>query len=73
MKKNITLSAEESLLKKARERAREEHSSLNEAFRSWLRSYASVHEAARGYDQLMGELRHVDSGRPFTRDELNER
>ena len=34
--KNITLSADERLIETARERARAEHSTLNDQFRLWL-------------------------------------
>ncbi len=38
--KNITLSADERLIEAARERARAEHTTLNEQFRLWLAEYA---------------------------------
>jgi hypothetical protein len=37
--KNITLSADEKLIEAARERARAEHTTLNEQFRRWLADY----------------------------------
>ena len=37
--KNITLSADEKLIQTARERARAEHTTLNELFRNWLKDY----------------------------------
>lgn len=73
MLKNITLSAEDELIRKAREKARHEHTTLNEAFRHWLRYYANWNFKARGYDTLMDSLKYVRSGGHFTRDELNER
>lgn len=73
MQKNITLNADEALIRKARQRARSEHTSLNEAFRNWLKRYAVRDSAAGEYDKLMDKLGHVDAGRSFTRDELNER
>ena len=73
MIRNITLSADENLIARARERAAAEHTSLNAAFRQWLAAYAHVDEARRGYADLMQRLSHVSAGRYFSRDELNER
>lgn len=68
--KNITFSANENLIRKARERAARDHTNLNAAFREWLARYAGV---ATDYDAVMHSLEKVSSGRAFTRDELNER
>jgi hypothetical protein len=43
MTRNITLSADEKVIKEARMRAQEEHSSLNVVFRDWLYRYAAGH------------------------------
>jgi hypothetical protein len=37
MLKNITLSADEELIRKAREKAQKEHTTLNASFRQWLK------------------------------------
>ena len=71
--KNITLSADEALIEKARERARQERKSLNEAFREWLALYAGQTLSARDYRRLMSDLTYARPGRKFTRDEMNER
>ena len=73
--KNVTLSADESLIEAARERARSEQSTLNTEFRRWLRSYAGREDKGAAYDALMKDLRKRVStgGRKFTRDEMNER
>jgi len=73
VQKNITLNADEALIRKARQRARSEHTSLNEVFRAWLKRYAVRDSAAGEYDKLMDSFGHVDAGRSFTRDETNER
>ena len=39
MLKNITLSAEEELIRKAKEVARREHTTLNANFQQWLKQY----------------------------------
>ncbi len=73
--KNITLSAEEGLIEAARERARAEHTTLNEQFRRWLKDYArreqQAEEAMTVVRELRGKVR--TGGRKFTRDEMNER
>lgn len=71
--KNITLSADADLIEKARQVARSEHKTLNAAFREWLASYASRRGDVQAYRALMERLKHIDAGRKFTRDEMNER
>lgn len=73
--KNITLSADEKLIEAARERARQEQTTLNEQFRRWLTRYGQQANKALAHDQLMRELRGkvATGGRRFTRDEMNER
>jgi len=72
--KNITLSADEKLIEAARERARAEHTTLNEQFRRWLADYAQHQERMQRYDQVIADLRgKVRLGRKLTRDEMNER
>jgi predicted transcriptional regulator len=71
--KNVTLSADENLIEQARLVARSRHSTLNVAFRQWLRDYVARSGAAGDFDGLMVRLEHVDAGRHFTRDEMNER
>jgi len=73
MLKNITLSADEKLIKKAREKAQREHTTLNENFRKWLKRYITSDTNKSNYDDLMNTLDYAHSGRKFTRDELNER
>jgi hypothetical protein len=41
MRKNVTLSAEESLIERARDKARKQRTTLNALFREWLSSGAS--------------------------------
>ena len=72
--KNITLSADESLIEAARTRARAERTTLNEEFRRWLESYAQRELRVQRYNEVMAELRgKVRVGRKLTRDEMNER
>jgi hypothetical protein len=71
--RNITLSAEEDLIERARLRALREKTTLNAAFRDWLQRYAGRDTGSQEYTQLMQSLSHVRSSRRFSRDELNER
>ena len=71
--KNITLSADEELIERARLRAAKERTTLNAAFRDWLERYAGIETNRQEYDDLMRRLSHARSGRRFSRDEMNER
>lgn len=71
--KNITFSADETLIKKARIKAAKEHTTLNQRFREWLERYASQTEIKSDYESIMSKLSYAKSGGAFTRDELNER
>ena len=71
--KNITLSADEHLIEQARTVARAQHRTLNEAFREWLHEFVGKPGEAKKFDAVMKSLRHVNAGRKFTREELNER
>ena len=72
--KNITLSADEKLIEAARERARAEHTTLNEQFRRWLEDYVRHQERMQRYDEVIADLQgKVRIGRKLTRDEMNER
>lgn len=71
--KNITLSAEEALLQKARARAAAEHKSLNAVFRDWIAQYARQKGKLHSYSTLMKRLAHVRAGGRFSREESNVR
>lgn len=72
--KNITLSADEHLIERARQTAQAQHKTLNDAFREWLEQYTAQNGDVEAYDRLMQRLRgHVTAGRKFTREEMNER
>jgi bacillopeptidase F (M6 metalloprotease family) len=70
---NITLSAEESLIRKSRKKAQIENTSLNKLFRQWLERYTKQNSSSSDYEQLMKKLSYTRVDRKFTRDELNER
>ena len=71
--KNITFSADENKIERAREVARSEHKTLNDAFREWLDWYSSRTVTRAQIEALFAKLKHVNAGRKFTRDEMNER
>ena len=73
VKQNITFNADKSDIELAREEAQSQNTTLHELFRDWLRGLAGRKRRAQEYRALMNELRNVDAGRKFTREEMNER
>jgi len=74
MLKNITLSVEEILIQKARQKAMSEKRTLNTLFRDWLKRYVHQSDSVDDFDRLMGKLSYVrTNGKKFTREEMNER
>ncbi len=73
MPKNITLSAEEQLIAKARKKAQQEHTTLNAYFRQWLKQYVMHSTRTTDYKEFMNSLNYVTPGKTFSRQELNER
>lgn len=71
--KNITLSADEDLIERARTVARAQHKTLNAAFREWLVNFTRQSGDVQEFDALMRRLQHINAGRHFSRDEMNER
>ena len=73
MNKNITLTADEAVIRQARRRAVEENTTLNELFRGWIEQYVQQPAASDRFADVMAHLQHVQAGRSFTREEMNER
>jgi hypothetical protein len=72
--KNITFSAEEIQIERARERAAREGHTLNEEFRRWLAEYARQEDRLRRFDEVAKELRgKARVGRKLSREEMNAR
>jgi ABC-type phosphonate transport system ATPase subunit len=73
--RNITLSASEEVIERARAVAREHHTTLNQMFRDWLETVDHGTKRIGGYRGLMQRVgEKVDVGRQkFTREEMNER
>lgn len=71
--KNITLSADEQLIEQARLLAKSQHKTLNAMFREWLEQFTARSGGTQEFDAVMKRLKHVQAGRRFSRDEMNER
>jgi hypothetical protein len=71
--KNITLSADEQLIEQARLLAKSQHKTLNAMFREWLEQFTAQSGGTKEFDALMKRLKHVQAGRRFSREEMNER
>lgn len=72
--KDITFSADKSLIEAARERAKRENTTLNVQFRLWLAEYSRKPDRVAAYDEAIRALRgKVVVGRKLTREEMNER
>jgi predicted transcriptional regulator len=71
--KNITLSADEDLIERARSIARAQHKTLNAVFREWLAQFTASSGEAQSFDVLMKRMKHIDAGKRFSREEMNER
>jgi hypothetical protein len=73
VRQNITFSADKSDIEQAREEAQSRNTTLNDLFRDWLKQIGGRRARATEYRALMNKLRHVNAGRKFTREEMNER
>lgn len=71
--KNITLSADEALIEKARQVARAERKTLNTVFREWLQDYTSRASTVQDHIALMERLKHINAKGSYMRDQMNER
>jgi hypothetical protein len=74
--KNITLSAKEETIEKARKVAARQHRTLNEMFREWLDSVntETLNETAEvNLNSLWAKTGYLRVGKKLSRDEMNER
>lgn len=60
MLKNVTLSAEGLLIKKAREKATNENTTLNFLFRDWIKRYLKNNEADIEYEIFMSSSEYIE-------------
>jgi len=73
MLKNVTLTADESLIRQARKNAQQEHTTLNAMFRQWLTRYVRQKQSATDYETIMQDLSYARANQHYSRDDLNER
>jgi len=73
MLKNITLSADKTLIEKARQYAESNDTTLNAEFRRWLEQYVESPQTRSDLDELMKRFSYVNPGKTFTREEMNAR
>lgn len=73
--KNITLSAEEVKIEKARNVAADRNTSLNQMFREWLDTLDQGGKRGEKFRKFIKEAEgsYEVGARKFTRDEMNER
>ncbi len=71
--RNITFSADNDLIDRARLLAQSERTTLNDVFREWLTQYTASRSGAARFDAWMRRMKPLRAGRRFTRDEMNER
>jgi hypothetical protein len=67
------LSADEQLIEQARLLAKARHKTLNAMFREWLEPFTAQSGDTQEFDALMKRLKHIQPGRRFNREEMNER
>ena len=74
--KNITFSAKEEYIEKARQVAAQKHRTLNELFREWLKdlnSQSGDEATADKLQTLWSQTNYLKVGKKLSRDELHER
>ena len=73
---NLTLAVDEDVLRRARIRALQQGTSVNELVRNYLARVAGESEAAQGMNEFLAAVRGGGAGsggRTWTRDEIHER
>lgn len=74
--KNITFSAQEDVIEKARKAALQQHRTLNELFRVWLENISKQvknEKLSSKLDALWKNTNYLRVGKKLSRDEMNER
>jgi hypothetical protein len=70
---NVTVSAENTLIKKAKEKAHKENKTLNSLFNEWLSRYIRDSNPADEYEEFMARAKYANPGKKFSREEMNAR
>jgi hypothetical protein len=68
-----TLSADEQLIEQVRLPAKSRHKTLNAMFREWLEQFRAQSGGTHGVGRSDETPEHVQAGRRFSRNEMNER
>lgn len=71
--KNVTFSADEELIEKARLLARQRKATLNALFREWLSNFVEQQDAEERLADLENRIGYARAGRSFSREEMNAR
>lgn len=72
--RNITFSAEEEIIEKARHIAESRQRSLNEEFREWLANYVQTEKSTQlSLREVIELIPKVTLPKKYTREEMNER
>jgi hypothetical protein len=74
--KNITLSAREAAIEKARQVAAKKHTTLNNLFREWLETLDRQPESSETehkLETLWSQTNYLRVGRKLNRDDMHER
>lgn len=71
--RKITFTVEDRVIERAYKVERSESKTLEAAFYDWLILYAYGNVTRGEIEALFRSLKHVDAGRKFTRDAMNER
>lgn len=73
MSQRITFRANEELLRKAKERAKRENTTLSAEFGKWLDLYVATDRRQVDFEALMESLSYANSGGSFSREDSNRR
>ena len=75
MQTNVTVKAEDTLIERAKERARKENKTLDGLFNEWLQQYTENADtnSAKEFDEFMDRVKYANPGRTFSREEMNAR
>ena len=71
--KKITFRADERLVERVRLFAKSRNMTLSSLFREWLGQFAVQRGSVQEFDALMKRLKHVQAGRSFNREQMNQR
>lgn len=73
MVKNITFAVDEALIRKAREKALKNNTTLNNEFRLWIATYVGQKQNRKTFVDIMKKLDYTRLKRKPTRDHMNGR